>query len=81
MIFQNNHFSIRLIGQWYQGHVWMNLCGLKIQINQSLLDLYKKAGSKRDANLYDFIEGNFHGEQVDGIKDIGRVGESKSAWL
>merc|ERR1711970_1501470 len=44
---------------------------LEKTVNQSLLDLHKCADSKGDAHLCDFIEAEYLGEQVDGIKSIG----------
>jgi len=41
------------------------------QVNQSLLDLHKSSDGKGDAHLCDFLEAEFLGEQVDGIKEIG----------
>ena len=38
------------------------------QVNQSLLDLHK--ASDGDAHLCDFLEAEYLGEQVDGIKEI-----------
>merc|ERR1711890_199889 len=40
-------------------------------VNQSLLDLHKCADSKGDAHLCDFLEAEYLGEQVEGIKNIG----------
>lgn len=44
---------------------------LEINVNQSLLDLHQLAGSHNDANLTDFLEGEFLEEQVEAIKDLG----------
>merc|ERR1712090_8022 len=44
---------------------------LEKTVNQSLLDLHKCADSKGDAHLCDFLEAEYLGEQVDGIKSIG----------
>merc|ERR1712180_10678 len=44
---------------------------LEKTVNQSLLDLHKACDSKGDAHLCDFIEAEFLGEQVEGIKEIG----------
>merc|ERR1712055_190460 len=44
---------------------------LEKTVNQSLLDLHKACDSKGDAHLCDFIEAEFLGEQVEGIKAIG----------
>merc|ERR1711892_412406 len=38
---------------------------------QSLLDLHKASDGKGDAHLCDYIEAEFLGEQVEGIKEIG----------
>jgi len=45
--------------------------GLEKSVNQSLLDLHKVADSHNDAQMTDFLEGEFLKEQVDAIKDIG----------
>jgi len=45
--------------------------GLEKSVNQSLLDLHKVADSHGDAQMTDFIEGNFLQEQVEAIKKIG----------
>merc|ERR1711970_1541418 len=44
---------------------------LEKAVNQSLLDLHKACDSKGDAHLCDFIEAEFLGEQVEGIKELG----------
>merc|ERR1739841_3615 len=44
---------------------------LEKTVNQSLLDLHKACDSKGDAHLCDFIEAEFLGEQVEGIKELG----------
>merc|ERR1712168_332314 len=44
---------------------------LEKTVNQSLLDLHKVSDSKGDAHLCDFIEAEFLGEQVEGIKGLG----------
>ena len=44
---------------------------LEKTVNQSLLDLHKASDGKGDAHLCDFLEAEFLGEQVDGIKKIG----------
>merc|ERR1712243_518948 len=44
---------------------------LEKTVNQSLLDLHKVAGDKGDGHLCDFLESEYLGEQVDGIKSIG----------
>jgi len=45
--------------------------GLEKSVNQSLLDLHKVADSHNDAQMTDFLEGEFLKEQVEAIKDIG----------
>jgi len=44
---------------------------LEKTVNQSLLNLQTAASEKGDPHLADFIEGEFLGEQVDSIKEIG----------
>ena len=44
---------------------------LEKTVNQSLLDLHKVAGDKGDGHLCDFLESEYLGEQVEGIKAIG----------
>merc|ERR1711970_943969 len=44
---------------------------LEKPVNQSLLDLHKVAGDKGDGHLCDFLESEYLGEQVEGIKAIG----------
>jgi len=43
---------------------------LERTVNESLLNLHKAADSKSDAQLTDFIEGEFLKEQVEAIKEI-----------
>jgi len=45
--------------------------GLEKSVNQSLLDLHKVADNHGDAQMTDFLEGNFLQEQVEAIKQIG----------
>jgi len=45
--------------------------GLEKSVNQALLDLHKVADSHGDAQMTDFLEGNFLQEQVESIKKIG----------
>merc|ERR1712117_460474 len=45
--------------------------GLEKTVNQSLLELRKKAGSHGDAQQTDFIEGEYLKEQVEAIKELG----------
>jgi len=45
--------------------------GLEKSVNQSLLDLHAVADSHKDAQMTDFIEGEFLQEQVKAIKEIG----------
>merc|ERR1712210_218544 len=44
---------------------------LEKTVNQSLLDLHKVVGDKGDGHLCDFLESEYLGEQVEGIKAIG----------
>merc|ERR1719430_740516 len=44
---------------------------LEKTVNQSLLDIHKAADGKGDAHLCDFLEAEYLGEQVEGIKSIG----------
>merc|ERR1712244_26639 len=44
---------------------------LEKSVNQSLLDLHKVAGNHEDAQMCDFLEGNYLEEQVNAIKEIG----------
>jgi len=44
---------------------------LEKTVNQSLLDLHKASDGKGDAHLCDFLEAEYLGEQVEGIKQIG----------
>merc|ERR1711970_126949 len=44
---------------------------LEKTVNQSLLDLHKVAGDKGDGHLCDYLESEYLGEQVEGIKAIG----------
>merc|ERR1712088_343622 len=44
---------------------------LEKTVNQSLLDIHKVAGDKGDGHLCDFLESEYLGEQVEGIKAIG----------
>merc|ERR1712029_990666 len=44
---------------------------LEKTVNQSLLDMHKVAGDKGDGHLCDFLESEYLGEQVEGIKAIG----------
>jgi len=45
--------------------------GLEKSVNQALLDLHKVADSHNDAQMTDFIEGEYLQEQVKAIKEIG----------
>merc|ERR1711974_589036 len=45
--------------------------GMKLMEYQSLLDLHKVAGDKGDGHLCDFLESEYLGEQVEGIRSIG----------
>merc|ERR1711970_1305864 len=44
---------------------------LEKTVNQSLLDLHKASDDKGDAHLCDYLEAEFLGEQVEGIKELG----------
>merc|ERR1712105_462938 len=44
---------------------------LEKTVNQSLLDVHKAGDGHGDAHLCDFLEAEYLGEQVDGIKSIG----------
>merc|ERR1711915_547870 len=44
---------------------------LEKTVNQSLLDLHKASDGTGDAHLCDFLEAEYLGEQVEGIKHIG----------
>ena len=44
---------------------------LEKTVNQSLLDLHKKADSHSDPQMCDFIEGEYLKEQVEAIKELG----------
>merc|ERR1712080_567712 len=52
---------------------------LEKTVNQSLLDLHKCADSKGDAHLCDFLEAEYLGEQVEGIKNIGGLDRQDQA--
>ena len=45
--------------------------GLEKSVNQALLDLHAVADTHKDAQMTDFIEGNYLQEQVESIKQIG----------
>ena len=60
---------------------------LERRVNQSLLDLHKVASDNNDAQMTDFIEGNYLNEQVDAIKSLSdqvtnlqRVGTGLGEW-
>merc|ERR1712112_385485 len=44
---------------------------LEKTVNESLLAMHKVAEEKRDAQMTDFLEGTYLGEQVEAIKEIG----------
>ena len=44
---------------------------LERHVNQSLLDLHKVADAHGDAQMMDFIEGEYLKEQVEAIKELG----------
>merc|ERR1711890_207638 len=58
---------------------------LEKTVNQSLLDLHKRADSKGDAHLCDFLEAEYLGEQVEGIKSIGdwivKIKRAGTVWV
>jgi len=61
--------------------------GLEKSVNQSLLDLHAVADSHKDAQMTDFLEGQYLQEQVESIKEIGdhitnlkRVGSGLGEW-
>jgi len=45
--------------------------GLEKSVNQALLDLHELANTHKDAQMTDFIEGEYLQEQVRSIKEIG----------
>lgn len=45
--------------------------GLEKSVNQALLDLHAVADSHKDAQMTDFLEGEYLQEQVKSIKEIG----------
>merc|ERR1711928_259769 len=53
---------------------------LEKTVNQSLLDLHKVAGDKGDGHLCDFLESEYLGEQVEGIKAIGDLITKMKSW-
>ena len=61
------------VGENCKSAIWRFLFWLILilQVNQSLLDLHKASDSKGDAHLCDFLEAEYLGEQVEGIKEIG----------
>merc|ERR1712080_535292 len=58
---------------------------LEKTVNQSLLDLHKCADSMGDAHLCDFLEAEYLGEQVEGIKNIGdwivKIKRAGAVWV
>merc|ERR550517_1228858 len=52
---------------------------LEKTVNQSLLDLHKVAGDKGDGHLSDFLESEYLGEQVEGIKAIGDLNQDEES--
>lgn len=61
---------------------------LEKQVNKSLLDMHKVAGSHNDAHLCDFLEREYLDEQVQAIKEIGdmitnlkRVGDGLGTYI
>ncbi|KAL8580223.1 hypothetical protein ACOMHN_040004 [Nucella lapillus] len=62
--------------------------GLEKSVNQALLDLHEVASNHKDAQMMDFLEGNYLQEQVESIKEIGdyitnlkRVGTGLGEYL
>nr|6LP5_A Chain A, Ferritin [Sinonovacula constricta]6LP5_B Chain B, Ferritin [Sinonovacula constricta]6LP5_C Chain C, Ferritin [Sinonovacula constricta]6LP5_D Chain D, Ferritin [Sinonovacula constricta]6LP5_E Chain E, Ferritin [Sinonovacula constricta]6LP5_F Chain F, Ferritin [Sinonovacula constricta]ACZ65230.1 ferritin [Sinonovacula constricta] len=60
---------------------------LEKSVNQSLLELHKVADSHGDAQMCDFLEGEYLEEQVEAIKDLSdritnlnRVGKGLGEW-
>ena len=60
---------------------------LEKNVNQSLLDLHKVAETHEDAQMQDFLEGNYLQEQVEAIKELGdyvtnlkRLGPGHGEW-
>ena len=60
---------------------------LERNVNQSLLDLHKVAETHEDAQMQDFLEGNYLQEQVEAIKELGdyvtnlkRLGTGHGEW-
>nr|DAZ86615.1 TPA_inf: venom-related protein Ferritin [Conus judaeus] len=45
--------------------------GLEKSVNQALLDLHEVAASHKDAQMTDFLEGEYLQEQVKAIKELG----------
>lgn len=61
---------------------------LERDVNESLLNMHKVADSNGDAQMTDFLEGNFLNEQVEGIKQLSdyctnlrRVGPGLGEYL
>jgi len=61
--------------------------GLEKTVNQSLLDLHSTADKHGDAQMMDYIEGEYLKEQVEAIKDLSdkitnlkRVGPGMGEW-
>jgi len=58
--------------EWGSGLDAMQVAlGLEKSVNQALLDLHAVADSHKDAQMTDFIEGEYLQEQVKAIKEIG----------
>merc|ERR1711893_568510 len=58
--------------EWGSGLDAMQVAlALEKSVNQSLLDLHEVATSHNDAQMTDFLEGNYLQEQVKSIKEIG----------
>merc|ERR1712080_351583 len=69
VVFQDIAKPLYGVGESCRGHG--GCLELEKTVNQSLLDLHKCADSKGDAHLCDFLEAEYLGEQVEGIKNIG----------
>merc|ERR1712058_146929 len=53
---------------------------LEKTVNESLLTLHKTTGDNNDADMTNFIEGNYLGEQVEAIKEIGDLIPGEECW-
>lgn len=58
--------------EWGSGLDAMQVAlGLEKSVNQALLDLHQVAANHADAQMTDFLEGQFLQEQVESIKELG----------